>query len=334
MLNGSDFTLRKASTENPGKEVANFFSNANLEGKQLWYFTAPADLPITVLKDMEIDLAKAANGQSILNYKGDAYGIDLEADATSTQISLLIPSKNGDKYTAPNRGVESIIHLRRSAKFGPGNTVSATATDGYAPIPKPIRQQPEGLKARFTPLGVPTPAPTISSQPSAPSSAQPRPRAIPKHMHNSSESSSSDSDESESSSDEEMGGALSLPPKASQSTGVNGNGKRKLSTHKEDLTSTPKATSKTEEKPSKRAKVTSSGDINKTKFSSSISSSQGTPSQAPKSNPKQASSSTTKSKSREKKETKGTKEKTPMKTSKTPSKQTPIPIPTNPLMKR
>ena len=78
--------------------MADFFNKTNLEGKQVWYFTAPASLPITVLKEMEIDLAKATAGHAILNHQGDSYGLDLEAHATSTQIQLLIPSKGGEKY--------------------------------------------------------------------------------------------------------------------------------------------------------------------------------------------------------------------------------------------
>lgn len=92
--------IRKASSDNPAKEVAEFFSKTNLEGKQVWYFTAPASLPITVLKDMEIDLSKATPGEALLNHKGDDYGLDLESHATSTQIQLLIPSQGGDNYTS------------------------------------------------------------------------------------------------------------------------------------------------------------------------------------------------------------------------------------------
>lgn len=91
--------LRKAASDNPGKEVADFFNKTNLEGKQVWYFTAPSSLPITVIKEMEIDLAKATAGNPILNHQGDDYGLDLEADVATTQIQLLIPSKGGDKYS-------------------------------------------------------------------------------------------------------------------------------------------------------------------------------------------------------------------------------------------
>ncbi|KAI1124595.1 DNA-directed RNA polymerase I subunit RPA34.5-domain-containing protein [Nemania abortiva] len=157
-LNNSDFTLRKASSNNPGKEVADFFSNANLEGKQVWYFTAPASLPITVLKDMEIDLASLSKGGPLLTHNGDNYGLDLESHATNTQIQLLIPSRGGDKYTSLNHSIDSTVHLRRMAKFGPGGEVHSTATEDYVPVPRPIREQPEGLKVRYTPIGVAAPA--------------------------------------------------------------------------------------------------------------------------------------------------------------------------------
>lgn len=80
--------------------MSDFLSKSNLEGKQVWYFTAPASLPISVIQDMEIDLAKAQSGDTILKHNGDDYGLDLEPYTTSTQIQLLIPSKGGDKYNA------------------------------------------------------------------------------------------------------------------------------------------------------------------------------------------------------------------------------------------
>lgn len=69
-----------------------------MEGKQVWYFTAPASIPITVLKEMEIDLGKALSGKAILDHDGDSYGLVMEEHATNAQIQLLIPSKGGEKY--------------------------------------------------------------------------------------------------------------------------------------------------------------------------------------------------------------------------------------------
>ncbi|KAI1080400.1 DNA-directed RNA polymerase I subunit RPA34.5-domain-containing protein [Whalleya microplaca] len=253
-LNSSDFMIRKASSDNPGKEVTEFFSRANLEGKQVWYFTAPASLPITVLKDMEIDLAKATAGGTLLNHKGDDYGLDLESNATNTQIQLLIPSQGGDKYTSLNRGIDSTVHLRRIAKFGPGGDVSATATKDYTPVPKPIRQQPKGLKPRFTPIGVPTPIPPKplkSGRPAPPTTSKASFSNTPKFSDSASESES----DSEGDSNEEMAEAP-LPTssashkKLEKSSAVNGH-KRK---HPSDE-ATPAKESKISEKAAKRPKT-------------------------------------------------------------------------------
>lgn len=90
--------IRKASAENPDKELIDFLGKSNLEGKQVWYFTAPASLPISIIKDTEIDLPKAQAGGAIINHKGDGYGLDIEPFSASTKIQLMIPSKGGDQY--------------------------------------------------------------------------------------------------------------------------------------------------------------------------------------------------------------------------------------------
>lgn len=254
-LNSSDFTLRKASSENPGKEVSDFFSKTNLDGKQVWYFTAPSSLPITVIKEMEIDLAKATAGNPILNHQGDNYGLDLEANATNTQIQLLIPSKGGDKYNTLNRGIDSTVHLRRMAQFGPGGTVSSTASDEYAPQPKRVREQPQGLRARFTPIGVPTPQIAKPSPMATRTKNVARPTA-----HDSSESSDSES-ESESDSDEEMADAptsslptISSPSKISEAHVANSKLKRKQPGDEQKLQPSPPKEPASSEQTSKRRK--------------------------------------------------------------------------------
>ncbi|TRX90634.1 hypothetical protein FHL15_008409 [Xylaria flabelliformis] len=306
-LNNSDFMLRKASSDNPGKEVADFFSNANLEGKQVWYFTAPASLPITVLKDMEIDLSKATNGGSLLTHNGDNYGLDLESYATNTQIQLIIPS-NG-----VNHGIDSTVHLRRMAKFGPGGEVHATATDNYIPLPKPVREQPEGLKVRYTPIGVPTPvtssiAPTKSISTNVPSSQTKKTARI--------QSPSSSESESASDSDVEMTTpSASITPasqvKSAKSSTTNGDRKRKHMGDEDQSTKRLKAVESTEGPGVKQ---------NSTQGSKLGSTSDATPSKKP-------------SKSKDKKET--AKKKTPNSAAMTPikAKQTPIPLPSYPGMK-
>lgn len=69
-----------------------------MEGKQVWYFTAPASIPIEVVEKLEIPLERAQQGLSILSHSGDDYGVAFEDASTSRSIKLLIPNKAGDKY--------------------------------------------------------------------------------------------------------------------------------------------------------------------------------------------------------------------------------------------
>lgn len=94
----SDFHLRKAGDGTDATDVAKFFSQAKLEGKQIWYFTAPASISIEVVEKLEIPLERAQQGLSILSHKGDDYGVAFEDASTSRAIKLVIPNKAGDQY--------------------------------------------------------------------------------------------------------------------------------------------------------------------------------------------------------------------------------------------
>ncbi|KAI0389078.1 hypothetical protein F5Y17DRAFT_450388 [Xylariaceae sp. FL0594] len=316
-LNSSDFTIRKASSDNPGQEVSDFLSSANLEGKQVWYFTAPASLPITVLKDMEIDLAKATQGGALLTHRGDDYGLDLEAHATTTQIQLLIPSKGGDKYTSLNRGIDSTVHLRRMAKFGPGGEASAKATDDYVPKPKPVREQPEGLRARYTPIGVPTPIPLPSPITASQTKGQVQPASA-----------------SANKSDVEMTSPLPTTTPASKAKSSKLNSKkerkRKHATEEDASAPTEAQTSTPKEQPAKRLKAQEANAKKQTPVQPPVIAAISSSATSVKETPK---------KTKQKKDN-GKKDQTP-KPMATPSstpitaiKQTPVPLPTIPGMKR
>jgi hypothetical protein len=94
----SEFHLRKADDGTSAADVAQFFSEAKMEGKQLWYFTAPASIPIEVVEKLEIPLERAQKGLSILSHNGDEYGVTFEDASTSRAIKLVIPNKAGDQY--------------------------------------------------------------------------------------------------------------------------------------------------------------------------------------------------------------------------------------------
>jgi hypothetical protein len=214
------------------------------------------------------------------------------------------------------------------AKFGPESTVSATATDRYAPHPKPIRQQPQGLRTRFTPIGVPvaTPPQTITN--------------TTKTAHNTAvfkkPSSSSDSaSESDSDSDEEMinapassGVTSSLSQKSATKPTEDLNLKRK---HVGDGDATPngkdlKATEKSTTKRHKSNKsVSASADTAKAS-SKPISAKKETPVAAPELSQVSSSASTTSATPSKSKKDKSDK-KSKVLEKKARTTQTPIPPP-------
>lgn len=94
-----DFHLRKLEDSPDASEVANFFSKAQMQGKQVWYITAPASLPITMMQDLTIPLDDADEGKPILTHNGEDYSAAYENSATSSSFRLLIPNKKGDEYS-------------------------------------------------------------------------------------------------------------------------------------------------------------------------------------------------------------------------------------------
>jgi hypothetical protein len=153
----NEFYLRKAEDGANAAEVAKFFSEAKQQGKQIWYFTAPASIPIEVVEKLEIPLDRAQKGQSILSHNGDDYGVAFEDASTARTIKLVIPNKNGDQYRMTNGSVDQIMHLKRVTQFSQGgeSLLSLSQTTHTVP-PRQPRPQPPNLKARFQPFGAPS----------------------------------------------------------------------------------------------------------------------------------------------------------------------------------
>lgn len=93
------FQLRRADESNNASDVARLFRQAKLDGKQLWYFTAPASVPITIVEKMVIPVEAAEQGKAILTHDGEDYGMSFDDALASKTIKLLIPNTAGDKYS-------------------------------------------------------------------------------------------------------------------------------------------------------------------------------------------------------------------------------------------
>lgn len=75
-----------------------------------------------------------------------------------------------DALASVEQPINQTMHFTRSETFPPEGPASVTTTQTVSTT-KPARPQPEGLRARYTPLGVPSPKPTITAPISAKSKA-------------------------------------------------------------------------------------------------------------------------------------------------------------------
>jgi hypothetical protein len=136
------------------------FKESNLQGKQIWYITAPASAPLSSIE--ELSLLDIKEHRKVLSHKGDDYGfIEDESEATAI-TKVLVPSSSDDGYRSGRQTyintsftplrlvaktpVTKILHLQQIVQ--PPSLPQITT-----PAKKPVRQQPRGLKMRFRPIG-------------------------------------------------------------------------------------------------------------------------------------------------------------------------------------
>jgi hypothetical protein len=112
-----DFMLRKGQDGANGQDVVEVCNQANLQGKQLWYFTVPANVPVSVVQNLEIPMNQAQQGGSVLSHNGEQYGISFDSMIPKSSIQILIPAADGPQYRPC-----TCIHLGEPAFDGPANT--------------------------------------------------------------------------------------------------------------------------------------------------------------------------------------------------------------------
>ncbi|KAK1749350.1 DNA-directed RNA polymerase I subunit RPA34.5-domain-containing protein [Echria macrotheca] len=149
---GPSFHLRKATDTADAAEVARIFKDAKSQGKQIWYFTMPADLPIEVIQERTVQVDQLRNGKTVISHNGFDYAGASE-EAGDTSIKVLIPNKTGTTYEALNRSIDCTVNFKKVFRFDEQSQVTLEQK-----TQKPPRNHPEGLKSRFQPAGLP-PAP-------------------------------------------------------------------------------------------------------------------------------------------------------------------------------
>lgn len=153
------YTAAASSASDFSSKTSGIFDE--LEGKQVWYISAPSTMPITRLES--VDVSAALKGAPVLEHNGVTYNMT-QADETST--TLLLPKGARGDYATSNTKITRNLQIRETTR--PIRDVAATeanAADNVAPaasisffaqqsgMKKPPRKQPDNLRTRWTAFG-------------------------------------------------------------------------------------------------------------------------------------------------------------------------------------
>ncbi|KAH6900193.1 DNA-directed RNA polymerase I subunit RPA34.5-domain-containing protein [Thelonectria olida] len=144
-----DFVLRKGEDGANGKDVAQICNQANLEGKQFWYFTVPSNVPISVVQNLEIPMDNSQQGNAVFSHDGEDYGVSFESIAPKGNIQILIPSADGSQYQSSSRQISQVMQVKKITQLA--NFPSAAIGPAARRAPRP---QPENLTGRYQAIGV------------------------------------------------------------------------------------------------------------------------------------------------------------------------------------
>lgn len=132
-------------------------SSADVQGKQVWHITAPANLPISALTEVALDSIQS--GKPVLSHKGSDYVLSEDKGATTGNATVvLLPEKDG--YKPISQPVSKTFHLRQhialpniNEKQTSEKTGSNAAGDVARPAVYAVRPQPKGMRMRYRPPG-------------------------------------------------------------------------------------------------------------------------------------------------------------------------------------
>jgi len=77
-------------------KLGHMFKKSSLEGKQIWYFTAPSSLPISSMG--QISLKDASDGKPIVNHKDMEYGFVRDSAEDKTYTKIMVPNGSDNGY--------------------------------------------------------------------------------------------------------------------------------------------------------------------------------------------------------------------------------------------
>jgi len=74
-------------------KVAHMFKKSSLEGKEVWYFTAPASLPISSIE--QVSLRDARSSKAMVTHDGNEYGFIPDSADDKTYTKIMVPHGSG-----------------------------------------------------------------------------------------------------------------------------------------------------------------------------------------------------------------------------------------------
>ena len=135
----------------------------NLEGKQIWHISAPSTMSFSEIESL--DVANALKGAEFWNHEGVAF----EMSPTDAEgATLLLPKGKDGEYILAGTAITRAFRVQQSSNPKVSENTSESGINGASEIEstvnffatqvgptKPPRKQPENLRARYVPYGVP-----------------------------------------------------------------------------------------------------------------------------------------------------------------------------------
>lgn len=91
----SGFELRNIEE---ASKASKLFSKENLKGKQIFYITAPASVPISSVKKMSLRDAKMR--KTAVSHEGDDYAFIEDSSKENSALKVMVPKQSEDGYIA------------------------------------------------------------------------------------------------------------------------------------------------------------------------------------------------------------------------------------------
>ena len=86
----------KAASIDEAPRVSQLLTGSNLEGKEIWYITAPALVPLSSIEGLSLQAIKER--EQIASHDGDGYAFVPDANEANRFTKVMVPNSSNDGY--------------------------------------------------------------------------------------------------------------------------------------------------------------------------------------------------------------------------------------------